>query len=73
MVPGDYYVARVRPTGWLLRPRVLPPVSPATALLSAVLLLRLSLSRTDLPIGADVRNIRGVCTAHLHTRARIHL
>jgi len=30
MVPGDYYVVRVRPTGWLLRPRVLSSVSPAS-------------------------------------------
>lgn len=46
MVPGDYYVARVRPTGWLLRPRILSPVPPTAALLSTVLLLRLSFSRT---------------------------
>ena len=73
MVPGDYYVVRVRPTGWLLRPRVLSSVSPASChrssfhdALPSVFVLSYG------SIDADVR-IYGVCVQFTctHTHAYI--
>lgn len=86
MVLGDYYVARVRPTGWLLRPRVLSPAFPTSCHRSSFHSAPPSVFVLSYgPIGADVR-IYGECVqftctyAHAYTckehgqhgRARLH-
>lgn len=79
MVPGDYYVARVRPTGWLLRPRVL---SPSLSLFSislasrTVLFLRYLLSvfvrfRIARSLCSDVRIYVYIAYAHTYVRTLV--
>lgn len=72
MVPGDYYVVRVRPTSWLLRSRVLSPVPSTSCHRSSF--HGAPPSAFDLsygPIGADVR-IYGVCIQHTFTCTHAH-
>lgn len=78
MVPGDYYVARVRPTGWLLRPRVLSLSLSLSSisLASAVLFLRYLLSvfvrfRTARSLCSDVRIYMYI--AHVRTLVQRHV
>lgn len=75
-MPGDYYVARVRPTGWLLRPRTLSPVPSYLFPLFPLFFSQCSSfgfrSLVRVPIGADVR-IYGECIqfTRIHAHAPV--